>query len=165
MTGKNIISNLKPLYILIIIIVLSLSAAAVIYISPVFLGNSETDKQQYTTSFSNITVQDAYHLLNNTTQNINLIDNPRGCDCRYDSEHIGLENKFEAIKITDYKSLPHGIITLYNTTNITIIYDDYGDGHAYMDCLKLMGHVYGKVYYLEGGMAAWKAKGYPIIKP
>jgi len=29
-------------------------------------------------------------------------------------------------------------------------------------CKKLVGHVYGKIYNLEGGIEAWKAAGYGL---
>ena len=109
-----------------------------------------------------LTFTKAYDIIQNNT-NVYIIDNPDGCSCRYDTEHIGDPPIFEAILIKDYQNLPKGIKTLYNTTNITIIYDD-GEGSAIDSCKQLVNHTYAPIYYIEGGLEAWKSEGLPIVK-
>ena len=158
----------KPSYtskikIIALVIALCFCASVVIaYPSLICLfDESKCGSGGLTSTYSNITVSKAYTLLN-SGKTINLIDNPTGCHCRYDDEHIGDPTKYEAILVT---RLPYySVKALYNTTNDTIIYDDDGKGEGLVDCYALINHVYGKIYYLEGGLDAWKAKGYPVIK-
>ena len=157
--------NFMILGVILIILVLSVSAAGIILLSP-NAGKPEKPSP-YTTlkvtdSFSNITVEEAYNLINNTP-NVNIIDDPTGCHCRFDRVHIGNPPKFEAILITNLNALPNSTKSLYNTTNITIFYDDNGMGDSILHCQQLVNHSYGAIYYLEGGLEAWQAKNYPVV--
>jgi len=144
----------------ILIIILAIVATYVVFFSP-FIGllNNSEQTNRPTSSYSTINVEEAYQLLN-TGRNINLIDDPVGCHCRYDEEHIGDFFHYDALLVT---RLNYGIEALYNTTDDTIIYDDDGLGEGLVHCEALVNHVYGDIYYLEGGLDAWKAKGYPVI--
>ena len=47
----------------------------------------------------------------------------------------------------------------YETENITLVYSR--DGEVGKDfCQELVGHVYGKIYNLEGGWDAWNSAGF-----
>ena len=157
--------NISIIGVILIIVVLSIGAIGIILLSPP-VGKTENTSSEsnriLTTSFTNITVGDAFELINKS-KNINIIDDPTHCHCRYDDEHIGDPPRFEAIKISDLKALPKSIRTLYNTTNDTIVYDDDGKGEGIVHCKTLINHTYGAIYYLEGGLNAWKKENYPVI--
>jgi len=102
---------------------------------------------EYTQSFQNITASEAYKLIQNNT-NLIIID-VRGCKCTYNKEHIP-----NAI----WDTYPEDF---YGTKKDLLIYSQVGS--TSMDfCKKLVGHVYGKIYNLKGGIDAWKAAGYQI---
>jgi len=143
-----------------LIIILVVIAIYLLLFSPsIGLLNSSEQTDQLTSRYNIITVEEAYELLN-SGEKINLVDDPVGCSCRYDDEHIGDFFNYEASLVNH---LPSGVKMFYNTTNDTIIYDDDGLGEGLVHCETLVNHVYGDIYYLEGGLDAWKAKGYPII--
>ena len=110
--------NLTIIVVILVVVVLSISI--IILLSPL-VGIEENTlskpNRNLTTSFTNITVKDAYELIN-TSQNIIIID-ARSCSCKFnnDSGHIGDSINFEAIW------QPKNISMLTNNTNDIIVYD------------------------------------------
>lgn len=104
--------------------------------------------REYTTYYSAVTPQEAKEI-NNETANIVIVD-IRGCDCDYKEGHLEF-----AVWNTYAPSY-------YNTAHDILIYDDNGtDCIAY--CKMLIDHVYGDLYYLDGGITAWKEAGFKTI--
>jgi len=103
--------------------------------------------QEYTTSYQNVSAKEAYELIQNNP-NLIIVD-VRGCKCSYNDEHIP-----NAIWDTNPRDF-------YGTKNDLLIYCQTGVTSVEF-CEKLVGHVYGKIYNLKGGIQAWKAAGYEI---
>lgn len=138
-------SNLKTIAILLIAII-GIGSVAALALSTDGTELKQTEKPRYTTSYTNITAEEAKQLTDN---NINLIIvDIRGCDCDYEEGHIPT-----AIWQT---YAPH----FYEESHDLIIYDQSGEeSESY--CQKLIGHTYGEIYYLEGGIDTWENTGYP----
>lgn len=120
------------------------------------LDDNNDSTSKLTTSFTNISVQDAYNLIYNQNKDILIIDVPTKGITRYNDTHI--EN---AMWVDDQNFFPIGLETLYGTKKDILIYDDDGDGIGKSYCKKLLNHTYGKIYYLIGGFSAWRAQNYP----
>lgn len=119
-------------------------------------SNNNNHISLLTTSFTNISVQNAYNLIYNQNKNITIIDVPTKGITRYNESH--LEN---AIMVDDESHLPEGLETLFYINNDILIYDDDGVGIGKFYCEKLLNHTYGKIYYMIGGFSEWKEQGYP----
>lgn len=109
----------------------------------------QNNENKYTTFFTNISVDNAQELINNSL-NLTIVD-CRGCKCSYNKEQIP-----NAI----WDKVPEHF---YNTTNDLLIYCQCGETSVEF-CEKLVNHTYGAIYNLEGGIDAWKNEGYPIEK-
>ena len=96
----------------VLIITIVFLVSAIIIIIPLLEEEEKTSESKLTTSYTGINATKAYEIITNN-ENVNIIDNPDGCHCRYDTEHIGDPPDFEATLVKDIK-------TFYNTTNITI---------------------------------------------
>jgi len=156
--------KLTILGVILVIIIVLIGAAVLVLVSP-NVGKTEK-KLSLTTSFSNITAEEAYNIIKNNL-NADIIYYP-GCTCpskiqHFYEVHIGDPPSFEAILLTNTSVLPKGIQSLYNTTNITIFYDDNGNGDALLQGRKLVNNSYAAIYYIDGGLAAWRAKNYPVV--
>ena len=107
----------------------------------------------YTSYYTNVTAEAAYNLINTTT-NLTIID------CR------GLEGcgqcQFKNGGHLEGATLNDNPTSLCNSTNDILVYSKDGTVGATF-CENLVGHVYGKIYNLEGGFNAWTEKGYKII--
>ena len=153
-TGKN---N-KILMLLIIIIV------AILPITYYFglLGDNNTDgpiEPVLTTTYSALSPLEAYDLINTSEQFI-VIDIRTKCPCNYDTEHIGLEDNFKALKRTD-----PNYSEFYNETSDIIIYDDGGSKAAEWS-EGLINHTYGKICYIIGGFPSWRdVYKFPTLSP
>ena len=107
------------------------------------------EKNKYTTTYENVTPQEAYNLIKNDS-NLIVVD-VRGCPCHYNKEH--LPHAIWDTNVNDF----------YNTTKDLLIYCETGYTSTQF-CKKLVGHVYGRIYNLEGGIEAWKKAGYEVEK-
>jgi rhodanese-related sulfurtransferase len=127
------------------------------YSNGFFLNGENNDGPTYTKSFLNITAKEAYNLIN-ITENLTVIDcrGLEGCStCQFNKGHLpGAELNDNPTTLyqneSDYK----------NTTDI-LVYSVNGSVGVNF-CSDLLGHVYGKIYNLDGGYEAWVAAGYPI---
>jgi rhodanese-related sulfurtransferase len=139
------------LIVVLIAIMVSLSLLYIFVENP-FGQNIDGNTSKFTTSYQNVSPEDAYHIIN-TTNNLTIID------CR------GLEG----CSICQYKNDGHlagairndNPISLYNSTNDILVYSKDGSvGENF--CSDLVGHVSGNIYNLEGGFNAWKEADYPL---
>lgn len=110
---------------------------------------------QITTEYSALSAEAAYDFINTTTHNLTIIDT-RTCKCSYDAGHIGAPPYFEAIHSINWENY-------YNTTDDILVYDDAGDDEALEYVDNLVNHLYGKLYYVEGGFSAWSQAKYPCV--
>lgn len=151
----------KKLGILTIIILILLGAAAAAFLTISALQTTQNNTSGYTQTYKNITVEEAYNLINksqNTDYNLTIIDcrGLEGCStCQYKRGHLP-----GAVRNDNP-------ITLYNLTEDILVYSVNGTVGAQF-CKDLTNHVYGKIYNLEGGWNAWKhhnqTYGWPPIK-
>lgn len=114
--------------------------------------NNTTIMPTYTTSYTNISVDDAYmNWFNN--ESIYFID-VRPCACSYKDKHIIDAN------LTSHFS--NGLETLFNTTSDIVFYDWTNDVKRVSDyCETMVNNTYGGIFYLQDGYNAWKKAGYP----
>ena len=122
----------------------------------IFSDDKSNNIPIYTTTFTNITVEEAYYLIN-TTENLTVIDSRglEGCShCQFNRGHLpGAELNDNPTTLYQNES------DFQNKTDI-LVYSKNGTVGADF-CLDLLGHVYGKIYNLDGGYEAWVAAGYP----
>ena len=112
--------------------------------------NNEENQQpgnQYIKYYTNITVEDAKELINSTI-NLTIID------CRN-------QPVYEWIKISTWSKNPE---EFYNYTGDILVYSQNG-GFSAQFCNNLINHTFGNLYNLEGGIEAWKNKGYITQNP
>lgn len=140
------------------IITVIIVAISIISITTLTLSASWTDPiilqknpPTYTTTYERISPEEAYNLVYNTTNPVVIVDT-RSCDCAYNNGHIN-----GAI----WKTNPR---PLYDTIEDTLIYCEDGEQNSREFCEKFIGHTYGKIYHLEGGIIAWEMKGYQTTK-
>jgi rhodanese-related sulfurtransferase len=136
-------------------IIMAVLLAAIIILSVifVFIYDQSDDVKTYSETFTNISVHQAYNLINNTP-GLMIIDcrGMDGCsDCQYKKGHL------EGSELNDNHLL------YYNTTSDLLVYSKDGENGSIF-CSRLVGHVYGKIYNMEGGYLEWVAEGYPIDK-
>ena len=108
----------------------------------------QSKEPSYTTSFTHIN-PDSAQTISNSKINLTIVD-VRSCKCSYDKGHIpdAIWNKYPE--------------EFYNVTNDLLIY--CADGSISKTfCENLVNHTYGSIYYLEGGINAWKQAGYETI--
>ena len=149
---KNIIIYSFVIVVVFILIVIF----GYIFINQENNQNNNGVDNNLTTSYTNITVQEAYNKLYINNENIIIIDVPSLGITRYNESH--LEN---AIMIDDQIKLPEGIEGLFYTDKDVLIYDDDGRGTGIYYCKKLINKFYGEIYYLSGGFTEWKNNDYP----
>ncbi len=113
----------------------------------IFSAGCVSKSSKYTQSFQNITASQAYKLMQNDTKLV-IVD-VRGCKCTYNKGHIP-----GAI----WDTYPEDF---YETKKDLLIYSQTGSTSLDF-CKELIGHVYGKIYNLQGGIDAWKASGYKV---
>jgi len=113
---------------------------------------------KYTSSYTNLNVDEAWTFINTTTENLTIIDcrGLEGCStCQYNRGHLpGAERNDNPL-------------TLYNYSTNILVYSVNGTVGATF-CEDLVNHVYGKIFNLAGGWDAWKAHyddyGWPPIE-
>ena len=109
-----------------------------------------------TSTYSALSPVEAYDLIN-TSEQVIIIDVRGRCPCNYDTEHIGKEDSFKALKRTEPE-----FSEFFNETSDIIIYDD-GGTTAIEWCEGLVNHTYGKICLITGGFNSWKNSGLPIL--
>lgn len=103
----------------------------------------------YTSSFQNVSVDEAYYLIN-TTENLTIIDcrGLEGCStCQFNRGHL------PGADLNDNPT------TLYNAKTGILAYSKNGTVGADF-CSDLVDHVYGRIYNLQGGWESWSACSY-----
>jgi rhodanese-related sulfurtransferase len=139
-------NSLKTIAVIIIIIISIIAVSAL-----TLTANWEEQvypERKYTTSYTPVTPLEAKELINNT---INLvIADIRGCDCDYNKGHL------------EYAIWQTYAPNFYNTVHDLLIYDKNGT-NSIKYCKNLINHVYGEIYYLEGGIEAWEEAGFKTI--
>jgi len=127
-----------------IILIAIIVIAAILVFIPRFFQENEDNTPVYITSFRNYAPEEAYDLMNNA-ENLTIIDcrGLEGCNtCQFKAGHLpGAE-------------LNENPNSLFNSTEKILVYSKNGSVGADF-CADLVGHVYGDVYNLEGGYAAW----------
>ena len=140
--------------ILVFIIVIALVVFA--FSNNIFSDDENNNILAYTKTFSNITASEAYNLIN-TTENLTIIDcrGLEGCSqCQFNRGHLPAA-KMNKDPITLYQNESD-----YQNKSDILVYSINGTVGAGF-CADLTGHIYGKIYNLEGGYEAWAAAGYP----
>jgi len=136
------------LVIIVLVAVVIILAAALSNVAEEQTSASTIVQPSYTTTFTNIDVQEAKNLIE-SEQNL-IVADIRSCDCDYNKGH-----------------LPHAVwqtspSSLYGTTSDVIVYCQDGL-ESISFCQDLLDNTYGGIYYLEGGFNAWKNAGYIVI--
>ena len=141
----------KKIQVILIIVLVVISVSSVLWLT-LISGSLEQELTEpvLTTTYSSISLQDAVGLVN-SSDNSTIIVDCRTCKCNYNKGH--LPNATWTINPEDF----------YNTTRDLLVYDNHGEKSTQF-CQNLTGHVYGAIYYLEGGMDAWKEGTYPVVK-
>lgn len=142
-------TTLKTL-LTIIILAISIISIATLTLSASWAPLIQTNQPTYTTTYTSITSQKAYDFVYNNSHPIVIVDT-RSCDCDYKQGHI--PGAIWQINPTPF----------YNSTNDLIIYCQDGQSSTTF-CEKLLGHTYGAIYHLEGGLDAWERTGYRTTK-
>jgi hypothetical protein len=155
--------NEKKLVTIITIILIALIIISAIYlILPEISSKNKYNNQEYTSSITYISPEEAYNLINTNT-NLNIID-VRNCKCSYDDERL----TYTTIYI-NYLNAEEYYNSSYDLTHDILVYDNYGNNSKLNEsthfCNKLIGKIYGKIYYLEGGIIAWIKKEYQTFIP
>ena len=131
--------------LIIVLVVISISAVSLLMLldEPI-QGSTEL---VYTTTFRGIDPYNTSKLII-TNEHLVIVD-IRSCKCNYEEGHLP-----NAIWNTN----PH---SFDNETNDLLIFDTNGSKSIEF-CQNLLGQTYGALYYLEGGINAWRTAGYPI---
>jgi rhodanese-related sulfurtransferase len=120
-----------------------------------FFNGENNDGLTYTNSFLNITAKEAYNLIN-ITENLTVIDcrGLEGCStCQFNKGHL------PGAELNDNPTTLYQNESDYQNTTDILVYSVNGSVGANF-CSDLIGHVYGKIYNLDGGYEAWVAAGY-----
>jgi rhodanese-related sulfurtransferase len=130
-----------------IVLIAIIIIAAIFFINFNFLsGNTDN---VLTSTYNIVPPKEAYDLIKNQSKGLTIVD-IRSCKCNYEKNHLP-----DAIWNINPKSF-------FNTTDDLLIYDN--DGTISINfCKDLVGKVYGKIMYLQGGMDTWLELGYPVI--
>lgn len=140
----------KKIQILLIIVMALICTSAIIWLTFAsgIIGQGLTGTG-FTTTYSGLSPTQGYELINSSEDTI-IID-VRECQCNYNSGHIP-----NAIWNINPRSF-------FNETNDLLIYENK-EALSLDFCESLKGHTYGAIYYLEGGMDAWKSANLPTEK-
>lgn len=145
--GKNKIEKIATFALIIIFLI------ALTFLFIYFIQTTQYQEITYTTSYTNVTVDVAYNIIN-TTSNLTIIDcrGLEGCGtCSFKNE-----GHLKAAVLNSNAE------TLYNCTDDILVYSVDGTVGASF-CQELINHVYGKIYNLDGGINAWKDHKYPLF--
>ncbi len=146
-------NSLESIVVIVLVIITIIASIYLLY--PSFFPDSQnTIYEGYAQNYTNISVAEAYDIMNTTTDmNLSIIDvrGLEGCGtCQF-------KNKGH---------LPGAVLnsnpnSLFNSTAVFIIYSVDGTVGANFS-QDLVNHVYGKIYNLEGGIEAWREAGFEI---
>ena len=164
--GKNREKTLRA------IMVVLLAAIIIISVTFVFINNSQNEEEDVIETYVNKSKEEVLNLLNNSKEGY---DNVTG-KYIYNLSKIGLTvidcRGLEGCSSCQFRAghLPGAVLndnyqTLYynvtNNKNDILVYSKNGTvGENF--CENLTGHVYGKLYNLDGGYNVWIAADYPI---
>jgi len=145
-TGKE-----KKFQVILIIVLVLISISAIVWLTfPSGTTGQGSTGPVYTTTYSGISPSQCSELMSSTENPITIVD-VRECKCNYNAGHIT-----NAIWNINPRSF-------YNVTKDLLIYDNTGSLSIEF-CESLIGYTYGAVYYLEGGIDAWRDANYPTVK-
>ena len=146
-------NSLESIVAIALVIITIIASIYLLY--PTFFPDSQNNFYEgYAQNYTNISVAEAYDIINTTTDmNLSIIDvrGLEGCgSCQF-------KNKGH---------LPGAVLnsnpdSLFNSTAIFIVYSVDGTIGANFS-QQLVNHVYGKIYNLEGGFEAWQDAGYEL---
>lgn len=160
--GNRAAGQNKKILVFLIVLILAIGTAIgfTYYFGFSSEGNTNGSTEPVlTTTYSSLSPLETYDLINSSEQFI-VIDVRSRCPCNWDTEHVGLNNTFRALKRTDLD-----YSEFYNETSDIIIYDD-GGTTAIEWCEGLVNHTYGKICYIEGGFPSWRDVYHlPTISP
>ncbi|MCK4365966.1 MAG: rhodanese-like domain-containing protein [Thermoplasmatales archaeon] len=160
---KQTNSKNKKILVFIIIAIVAISTSATIGFTYFYWiaedGSNEGPIELVLTStYSALSPVETYDLINSSEQVI-IIDVRSRCPCNWDTEHIGLEDNFRALKRTEPE-----FSEFFNETSDIIICDN-GGTTAIEWCEGLVNHTYGKICLITGGFDSWKNNGLPTLSP
>ena len=145
--------SLESIVAIVLVIITIIASIYLLY--PTFFPDSQNNFYEgYVQNYTNISVAEAYDIINTTTDmNLSIIDvrGLEGCgSCQF-------KNKGH---------LPGAVLnsnpdSLFNSTAIFIVYSVDGTVGANFS-QQLVNHVYGKIYNLEGGIDAWRDAGFEL---
>jgi len=147
-------SNSFESVIAIVLVIITIIASIYLLYPTFFPDSQNTLYEGFAQNYTNISVAEAYDIINTTTDiNLSIIDvrGLEGCGtCQF-------KNKGH---------LPSAVLnsnpdSLFNSTAIFIIYSVDGTVGANFS-QQLVNRVYGKIYNLEGGFDAWQDAGYEL---
>jgi rhodanese-related sulfurtransferase len=138
--------KLQTILLVIIVIVSCIAVIAAAFLFDVF--KQGPTEPTLTSTYSSVLPETASNLAADN-ESIIIID-VRSCKCNYNKEHLP-----NAVWDTDWKNY-------YNETKDILVYDSDGNGSIDF-CEQLIDSMYGEIYYIEGGITAWKNAGYPTI--
>ena len=141
----------KKLEVIAAVALIAITITAVAFISIYYIPfdkSSTSNKLVLTTSFGYISPEDAYELINTST-NLRIVE-VSNCKCKWKSNCISLNSNY-TINARDF----------FNTTYDLLIYSYNGNEESTVFCNDLLNHTYGKIYCLDGGTPAWIELGYP----
>ena len=159
----NKFNEKKMITIAMIALIIIASFAVIFLVIPELTGqDNNPGGPTYSSTFTNISSEAAYSLIN-SSENVIIID-VRPCSCNYNAKHIG--QRIDNVTIFEAILPPDDYAVFHNETSDFIIYDQDGGDTASDFCyFNLVNKVYGKIYYLRGGFNEWNSKGYPTIIP
>ena len=147
--------RLSIIFAILLVFIIIVAVVVFAYSNGFFSFNEKNNVPTFTTTYTNITAEQAYNLIN-TTENLTIIDcrGLEGCShCQFNQGHLpGAELNDNPLTLYQNES------DYQNTTDI-LVYSKNGTVGADF-CSDLIGKVYGKIYNLEGGYEAWVAAGY-----
>jgi len=141
----------KKIQVILIIVLVAISVGAILGLTVL----SETTEQGPTvpvlsTTYSGISPENASKLIESNEHFLTIID-CRNCKCNFNKDHL-----FNATWDIDPMSFN-------DTKNDLLVYDN-NEEKSLEFCEQLVGHTWGAIYYLEGGIDAWKNAGYDYWK-
>ena len=134
-------------FLIIVLVIISISAAIGYTLSTETNENGPTGPF-YTTTYSAMSPKDVLALIHSNETPFVIVD-IRSCKCNYNSGHL---------PNSTWNVNPY---SFYNMTEDLVVYSKNNDDSIeFLE--KLLNNTYSKLYYLEGGINAWKLSGYPV---
>jgi len=143
-------SKIQPAIIIIIVLTIIIASAYLTLSSAKIENTPPIEQKTYTQTYYGISSEQLKQMIDNK-ESIIIIDT-RPCPCNYNSGHIPTSKHCTNPEV------------YYNYTIKILAYDQDGNHESIDICEKLIGNTYNDIYYLIGGINAWKNAGYEIIK-